>query len=273
MSARPRLGLGTAGTIGLAITSAVVMLALLGPALAPHALDETVSAPALAREAGLPLGTDELGRDVLSRGLNGGRDLIALGVLTTVVAYVLGAALGLIAAYRRGPVGSVLMAGADVALVFPALLALMLIVTGLGTGTGPLVVAVVVLQAPGIARFVRALALGVLGAGFVEAAQLRGERTWRILAREVLPSIGGPLLADAALRFTIAVYLIVAASFLGFGAPPPAADWGLMLAENRDIIALNAWAVIAPALVLALLTIGIGLLADGAARRLGGRRA
>lgn len=273
MSRRSRSGLGTAGAIGLAITAAVVLLAILGPALAPHALDETVSAPALAPEAGLPLGTDELGRDVLSRLLHGGRTLIVLGLLTTVAAYVVGAAIGLVAAYRRGPVDGFLMGGADVALVFPGLLALMLIVTGLGTGTTSLVVAVSLLQAPGIARFVRALALGVLGSGFIEAAELRGERTWRILARELLPNIGGPLLADAALRFTIAIYLIVAASFLGFGAPPPAADWGLMLAENRDIIALNAWAVIAPALVLALLTIGIGLLADGAARRLGGRRA
>lgn len=270
---RRRLGLGTTGTVGLAITAAIVLLAVIGPAIAPHALDETVSAPAIGPGSGLPLGTDSLGRDVLSRLLYGGRDLIAVGLATTLVAYLVGALVGLVAAYRGGLLDGVLMRGADVALVFPGLLALMLIVTGLGTGTGSLVVAVAVLQAPGIARFVRAAALGVLGSAYVEAAELRDEPTWRILARELVPNIAGPLLADAALRFTISVYLIVAAGFLGFGAPPPAADWGQMLAENRDIITLNAWAVIAPAALVALLTIGIGLLADGAASRVGGRRA
>jgi ABC-type dipeptide/oligopeptide/nickel transport system permease subunit len=162
-----------------------------------------------------------------------------------------------------------LMRAVDVLLAFPALLVLLLLVGGLGPHIGVLIVGVALVQLPGIARIVRTATLETSTRGFVEAAEARGEPTLSLLVREILPNIAPVILADFGIRFGYSIILIASVNYLGLGLAPPAADWGLMISENQQFISLNLWAVLAPAIMLALLTIGVNLLADTYVRTLG----
>ena len=216
-----------------------------------------------------PLGTDFLGRDVLSRLLNGGRSVILIAGVATLLAYLIGLAIGLVAGYIRSIADPLLMRGVDVLLAFPALLMLLLLVGGLGPHVGVLIVGVALVQLPGIARIVRTATLEMSTRGFVEAAEARGESTPSLLTREILPNIAPIILADFGIRFGYSIILIASVNYLGLGLAPPAADWGLMMSENQQFIAVNVWAVLAPAIMLALLTIGVNLVADAYVRTLG----
>jgi ABC-type dipeptide/oligopeptide/nickel transport system permease subunit len=150
------------------------------------------------------------------------------------------------------------------------MLLLLLLITGVGSGTGVLIVGIVLVLFPGAARIARTATLEVCTTGYIEAAVSRGERSIAILRREVLPNIMPTMLADLGVRFSAAVVIAASVNFLGLGAKPPTADWGLMIAENRAIISSNPWAVFVPAALLGLLTISINLLADAYVRSLGG---
>ena len=157
----------------------------------------------------------------------------------------------------------------DVMLAFPPLLFLLVLITGAGTGVAVLVIGVAAIQAPGISRIVRTATLEVSVRGYVEAAVARGERAIAVVVREVLPNILAPVLVDAGLRFTYSILIIASVNFLGLGLQPPSSDWALMISENRQYISLNVWAVLAPAAMIALLTIGVNLTGDAIARSLG----
>ena len=258
----PKLLRTPSGVVGTLVLAAVVFIALLGPAIAPHPPDEPIGLPGSTPSSDALLGTDELGRDVLSRLLHGGLTVLGLGIAAAVVAYGGGVTVGLLAGYNRRYLDAVLMRGVDVLLAFPALLFVLVFVTGAGSSWEVLVLAVGIVLMPGVSRVVRAATLGVAVSGYVEAAEARGERTRWVLFREILPNIATPLLADFGLRFTWAIVLIASVNFLGVGLSPPLSDWGLMVTENRQIISLNIWAVAAPAALLALLTIAINLVAD-----------
>jgi ABC-type dipeptide/oligopeptide/nickel transport system permease subunit len=215
------------------------------------------------------LGTDFLGRDVLSRVLWGGRSVLALAGAATLLAYLAGGATGLIAGYRRGLTDGVLMRGVDVMLSVPALIFLLVLVTGAGTSAAVLVAGVALVQAPLVARVVRTATLEQAVKGFVEAAEARGESTLAIVWRELLPNIAGPLFADVGLRFTYSIILVASVNFLGLGLQPPAADWALIVSENRSGLDLNPYAILAPALLIAVLTIAVNLVGDAIARGLG----
>jgi ABC-type dipeptide/oligopeptide/nickel transport system permease subunit len=174
-----------------------------------------------------------------------------------------------VAGYSRNLLDAALMRGVDVLLAFPPLLFVLVLVTGAGTSALVLVIAVGIVQITGISRIVRAATLEVAVRGYVEAAVARGERTPAILRREILPNIMAPVLADFGLRFTYAIVIIASMNFLGLGLAPPAADWGLMVAENRQFITLNLWGVLAPAILLAVLTIAVNLIGDAHVRVLG----
>jgi peptide/nickel transport system permease protein len=255
--------------IGGLVLGFVVFVAILGPALAPHSPTATVGITADSPSSGFPLGTDNLGRDVLSRVLAGGRTLLWVALVATAIAYVAGATVGLVAGYLRGWADAALMRATDVPLVIPGILILLVVIAGLGTGLPPLIVGIALVQAPGVARVTRSLILPATTKGYVEAAQLRGERTAAVIVREILPNISGPILTDIGTRFTFSVLLVAAANYLGLGIQPPTADWAVMINENRASLALNPWAVLAPAIMIGLLTVGINLVADGLGRTIG----
>jgi len=257
------------GAIGLTVVVLVVAIAFLGRYVAPHDPSMPVGAPLSGPSSTARLGTDFLGRDVLSRLLYGGRSVIGLAAAATILAYVVGLAIGLIAGYTRSKVDPILMRTVDVMLAFPPLLFLLVLITGAGTGVGVLIIGVAAIQAPSISRIVRTATLEVSVRGYVEAAIARGERAFAVILREVLPNILAPVLVDAGLRFTYSILIIASVNYLGLGLQPPASDWALLISENREYIALNVWAVLAPAAMIAMLTIGVNLMGDAIARSLG----
>lgn len=246
----------------------VLLVALLGPLLAPHSVSEIVGVPLTGPRAGTPLGTDYLGHDVLSRVLHGGRTIVLLPIVATLTVTVIGTLIGTLSGYLRGRLDRAVVAVLDVLLALPWLLVLLVCVSGWGSGSVVLVCAVVLTGAPFVARVARAATLQVAHAGYVEQARALGEPLRAILLREILPNIAGPLLADAGLRFVASLYLVATASFLGFGLQPPAADWGLMISENVSGMALTPWGVVVPALLLGSLAVSSNLLVDRLARRL-----
>jgi ABC-type dipeptide/oligopeptide/nickel transport system permease subunit len=265
----PRVLTTRSGAVGFTILVFVFGVAILGPIFAPHGIATPIGAPGQTPSGAAPLGTDYLGRDVLSRLLNGGRSVIWIAGVATLLAYLIGLAIGLVAGYIRSIADPLLMRGVDVLLAFPALLMLLLLVGGLGPHVGVLIVGVALVQLPGIARIVRTATLEMSTRGFVEAAEARGESTPSLLTREILPNIAPIILADFGIRFGYSIILIASVNYLGLGLAPPAADWGLMMSENQQFIAVNVWAVLAPAIMLALLTIGVNLVADAYVRTLG----
>lgn len=264
------LGALTPGAwIGLIVLVSIVALAVLGPLFAPHPLDEPIGVPLTRPARGAPFGTDFLGRDVLSRALWGGRSVLGLAGVATLLAYVGGMAVGLVAGYSRSWLDPLLMRASDVMLSFPALLFLLVLVTGAGSSKAVLVIGVALVQIPLVARIVRAATLEQSVKGFVEAAVARGERATAVLRREILPNILGPVTADVGLRFTYSIILVASVNFLGLGLQPPDADWALIISENRAGLTLNPYVIVVPATLIALLTISVNLVGDAIARNLG----
>jgi peptide/nickel transport system permease protein len=257
------------GAIGVTIVLFVIGVALFGPLLAPHSPTQPVGAPLSGPTSGAPLGTDFLGRDVLSRVLYGGRSVLGLAAAATALAYLLGLAIGLVAGYSRSLVDPILMRTVDIMLAFPPLLFLLVLIAGTGSSVAVLIIGVAIVQAPQISRIVRTATLEVSVRGYVEAAVARGERAPAVIVREVLPNILGPVLVDAGLRFTYSILIIASVNFLGLGLQPPSSDWALMIGENRSYIGVNSLTVVAPAAMIAILTIGVNLTGDAVARSLG----
>jgi peptide/nickel transport system permease protein len=265
----PRFTETLAGKIGLGMLVFVLLVAFVGPFVAPHGIATPIGPPGSPPYAEAPLGTDYLGRDVLSRVLHGGPSVIWMATAATLLAYAAGISIGLIAGYHRSLVDPTLMRGIDVLLAFPALLILLLLVAGLGSHVWVLVIGVALVQLPPIARIVRTATLEVSTRGYIEAAQARGEPTVAILRREILPNVAPVVLADFGIRFGFSIILIASVNYLGLGLAPPAADWGLMIAENQQFISLNIWSVLAPAIMIAMLTICLNLIADAYVQTLG----
>jgi peptide/nickel transport system permease protein len=270
LALRLRFARTGSGRVGLAGSLLVLALIAIGPFVAPHDPAAIVGVPLQRPGGGFPLGTDSLGRDVLSRVLWGGRSIVGLSLLATALAYVVGVTIGLVAGYkRRSLVDPLLMRAMDVLLAVPPLLLLLVLATGAGRSLPILVGGVVLVHVPSIARIVRAATQEASVRGYVEAAVARGEPTAAILRREILPNILGPVLADAGVRLTGSIIILAAVNFLGLGLQPPAADWALMISENRGGLTLQPWAVAVPALLIAFLTIAVNLVADAVARSLG----
>ena len=269
MTGRLRFMRSFSGAVGVTIVVFVVAVAIFGRYFAPYDPNVPVTAPLSPPSSHYWLGTDFLGRDVFSRLLYGGRSVITLAALATGLGYLIGMSVGLVAGFSRSRIDPVLMRSVDVMLAFPPLLFLLVLISGAGTGVQVLVIGVAVIQAPGISRIVRTATLEVSVRGYVEAAIARGERSYAVIVREVLTNIMAPVLVDSGLRFTYSILIIASVNFLGLGLQPPASDWALMISDNRQYIAIQAWAVLAPAAMIALLTIGINLTGDAIARSLG----
>ncbi|MGH8908723.1 MAG: ABC transporter permease [Egibacteraceae bacterium] len=209
------------GRAGLIATVTVLGVALLGPVVAPYGLATPIGAPFAPPGDGSPLGTDFLGRDVLSRLLWGGRSIVLIAVAAMVLAYASGMALGLIAGLSRSGRDGLLLRPVDLLLALPPFLVLAVLATGGGRGVTVLILAGAFANLPFITRYTRAATLDVSVKGYVEAAVMRGEGKVWVAAREVLPNIAATLLADAGVRFIGAVYLVASANFLGLGLQPP----------------------------------------------------
>jgi peptide/nickel transport system permease protein len=254
--------------IGLLLIVILVGIALIGPFFAPHPPTDFVGGTYGPRTADARLGTDYLGQDVLSRFLWGGRSVLWLAFAATLIGLSTGILIGLLAAYSRGLLDDVLMRAMDVILAFPQIVLALVAIATVGPKLWLVVLLVGLTHTPRVARVTRAAALQVVERDFIRSAEAMGDSRLRIMFGDLLPNITSPLLVEAGLRLTYSIGLIAALSFLGFGLQPPAADWGLMINENRQGLTLAPWGVIAPIVALALLTIGTNLVADGLSRAL-----
>ncbi|MBA2641693.1 MAG: ABC transporter permease [Actinobacteria bacterium] len=254
--------------IGLGITLLIVGVAFIGPFLAPYEPDQGVEGqfPFAPPSSETWFGTDDLGRDVLSRFLAGGVSVLVLAGLSTAFGIVLGVAVGLTAAYSRGTLDDLLMRSMDVLLSLPQIVFALVLAATVGPELWLLVLAVGVTTMPRAARVTRGAAVEVVEKDYVRAAEAIGLPRRRILFSEVLPNISSPLIVETTLRLTFNVAVVAGLSFLGFGLQPPAADWGLMINENRNGLTIQPWPVVLPVLAIALLTIGTSLIGDGISR-------
>ncbi|HTU98341.1 MAG TPA: ABC transporter permease [Solirubrobacteraceae bacterium] len=252
--------------IGLGIFLLMVAIALFGPLIAPHSPDAFVGAPNSPAGNGTLFGTDSLGRDVWSRFLHGGLSVLGMSLGATVIGVGLGLVVGLTAAYIGGITDEVLMRISDVFMAFPQIVLALLLVTAFGPSVPLIILIVGISTAPRVARVIRGAALQVVERDFVKAAEAVGEKRTRILFGELLPNVTSPLLVEVGLRLTYSIGLIAALNFIGDGIQPPAADWGVMINENRLAVSVQPWGVVLPILAIALLTIGTNLLTDGFAR-------
>jgi peptide/nickel transport system permease protein len=263
-----------ASAVGTSIFLLFLLLALFGPLLAPYGVNEQIVADARSAPSALHwFGTDNLGRDVFSRVVLGAWDVLTLAGLGTLIAVAAGTVLGLLSGYRGGLFDEILMRLFDSLLALPALLLALLLLGILGPSKSSILVVLIVLYTPIVARVVRSVVFGVKGKGFVEVARLQGESLPRILFREILPSVMPALAVEAALRFSYAIFLVASLGFLGVGVQPPNPNWGLMIKEARSYAFQTPWALYFPAGAISIVVIGVNLMADGLKRVLqSGRR-
>jgi peptide/nickel transport system permease protein len=252
--------------IGLAIVAVMVAIAVIGPLVAPHSPTEFVAVPNSGPSSAALFGGDTLGRDVFSRWLHGGLTVLWMSAAATIVGIVVGTTVGLVAAYSRNWLDDVLMRGNDVLLSFPAIIFVLLAVSAVGPKLWLIVLTVGFTHAPRVARVMRGAGQEVVERDFIKAAEVVGEKRWRIVTGELLPNVTSPLLVEIGLRMTYSINLVAAVSFLGFGLQPPTADWGLMINENRLALGIQPWSVFLPVLAIGLLTVGTNLVTDGVAR-------
>lgn len=250
------------GIVGALLVLFWITVAVFGPLLAPHdvgaVVDLDVFSPA---SRAFPLGTDYLGRDMLSRVLSAARYTVAIAFIATTLAATAGVLLGLGAA-AGGWLDMLLSRLFDTIIAIPSLMLGLVVIASLGASIPVLIGTLALIYTPGAFRTARALALNVNALDFVTVARARGERLPYIVVREILPNVRGPLLADFGLRFVFVVLLLSGLSFLGLGVQPPQADLGALVRENIAGLGFGAWAILFPALAIASLTIGVNLVID-----------
>ncbi len=249
---------------GATITILFLLVAVFGPFVAPYGENEILSAEARQPPSAEHwFGTDNLGRDVFSRVILGAREILVLAGAGTILAVISGTIFGLLTGYRGGWFDEITMRSFDSLLALPALLLALLFLGTIGQSKYSVLIVLVIVYTPIVARVVRSVVLKVKPQGFVEAARLGGETQTRILFREILPSVLPTLSVETALRFSYAIFLVASLGFLGVGVQPPSPNWGLMVKESRTFASLVPWAMFFPAAAISLVVIGINLTADG----------
>ncbi|GMG80839.1 ABC transporter permease [Paralimibaculum aggregatum] len=255
---------------GMAVIALYVAVALCAPLIAPYGETEIVDAEFMPWSAEYLLGTDNLGRDMLSRIIYGARNTVGIAVATTVLAFLAGAALGILAALRGGWVDQLLSRLVDVLMAIPSLIFKLLLLTIFGTSVLSVVLIIALVDSTRVFRLARAVSMNIVVMDYIEAARLRGDGTWRLITREILPNAAAPLAAEFGLRFCFVFLAISALSFLGLGIQPPTADWGSMVRDNASLISFGDITPLIPATAIALLTIGVNFVVDWMLHRASG---
>jgi peptide/nickel transport system permease protein len=256
------------GLVGAGLVIFWVLVAVLAPMLAPFDPNATLQPFAkpgteYAQGGTFWLGTDQIGRDILSRLIWGSRTVLTYAPLATVTAYAVGILMGLAAGYNRGVVDDILSAIANIILSFPVLVLYIIIIATIGPSALNIVIAITFATGPLVMRIVRGLVLDLRNRDYVAAAQTRGEGSWRIMLVEILPNARGPLIVDACLRLGYVIITIGVLGFLGLGLPPPNPDWGGMINESRAMAMAFPHMTVYPCLAISSLILGFNLLADG----------
>jgi len=256
--------------IGLATIAVLLFVALFAPWIAPHAPNETNSAvfllpPAWQQggSASYLLGTDAIGRDILSRLMYGARLSLSIGVAVVALSVVIGVVLGLVAGFFRGVLEIAIMRLMDIVLTMPSLLMAIVIVAILGPGLINAMVAVAIVVLPHYVRITRAAVIAEISRDYVTAARVSGAGTLRLMFREVLPNCAAPLIVQASLGISTAILDAAALGFIGLGAQPPSPEWGTMLADAREFVLRAWWVVTFPGLAILAAVLAFNLLGDG----------
>lgn len=258
--------------IGLGVVVFYIGVAISAPLLASYGETEVVGDVWEAQSGSALLGTDQLGRDVLTRLVYGARNSVSLALVTTLLAFTIGAVAGLSAAILGGWLDTLLSWLVDILMAIPTLIFALMLLSVVGTSIPTLICVTAVLSATRVFRLSRAVAMDVAVMEFVEVARLRGEGWWWILWHEILPNILAPLVAEFGLRFCFVFLFMSSLGFLGLGIQPPTADWGSMVRENAGAIPFGLPAPFFPAAAIAVLTIGVNLVADWFLHTTGGVR-
>lgn len=254
--------------VGAAIILFWIVMALFAPLIAPFPPNEPIApmmAPLSPFDGGgtFWLGTDHIGRDILSRIIYGSQTVLIYAPLATGCAYVVGILMGVIAGYKGGWWDDILSFVANLILSFPVLVLYVIIIATVGASGINILIAITFASAPGIMRIVRGLVLDLRTRDYVAAAQTRGESSMWIMLVEILPNARGPLIVDACLRLGYVTITIGVLGFLGLGLPPPNPDWGGMINETRTMAQVFPWMSVFPCLAISSLVLGLNLLADG----------
>lgn len=252
----------TTAWIGMAIIVINLLIAVLGPLVAPYSQSETIGATWDEPSMKMLLGADQIGRDMVTRLIYGARTTIGVALATTCISFFIGITLGFAGAVLGGWVDNVISRLVDVILSIPLLILALIILGVFGSSIPVLILTIAVLDSTRVFRLARALGMNLTVLEYVEAARLRGEGTWWIIRREILPNASAPLVSEFGLRFCFNFLFIAALSFLGLGIQPPFADWGGMVRENAAAINFGMLAPIWPALAITVLTVGVNLVVD-----------
>ena len=247
---------------GMVVVSFFCVLAVFAPLIAPYGQTEIVGTEFAPWSAQNLLGTDNLGRDMVTRLIYGARNTIGIAIVTTLLAFLVGVTLGLIAGTMRGWVDQVLARTVDVLMAVPSLIFTLLLLSIFGTSMVNMVVIIAAVESTRVFRLARALALGISVLDYVEAAKLRGEGLWWVIGREILPNASAPLIAEFGLRFCFVFLFVATLSFLGLGIQPPTADWGSMVRENAALITYGDITPLLPAGATALMTVAVNFIVD-----------
>jgi peptide/nickel transport system permease protein len=248
--------------VGLAIVVFYVFLAVFAPFLTPYGESEVVGSEFEPWGENFLLGTDNLGRDMVTRLIYGARNTIGIAFITTALTFALGSITGFMAATLGGWLDQGLSRIVDILMAIPSLIFALLILTITGTSIPALIIVIAVLDSTRVFRLARAVSMNVVVMDYVEVARLRGEGLWWIMNREVLPNATAPLVAEFGLRFCFVFLFISALSFLGLGIQPPTADWGSMVRDNATLITFGDITPLLPAGAIAMLTVGVNFIVD-----------
>lgn len=257
-------------SFGMLMILLYILAAFFAPVIAPFSETEVVGREYQAWDNVHLLGTDNLGRDMLSRLIYAARNTVGIAFVTTALAFTLGSVLGLLAAVVGGWLDQLLSRGVDVLMAIPALIFALLLLTIIGTSIFNMIVVIALIDSTRVFRLARAVAMNIVVMDYVEAARLRGEGLWRLITREILPNAMAPLVAEFGLRFCFVFLMISALSFLGLGIQPPTADWGSMVKDNATLISFGDITPLLPAGAIALLTVSVNFVVDWQLHRASG---
>ena len=257
-------------SFGMVIILIYIIVAIFAPAIAPFSETEIVGREYEPWDDTFLLGTDNLGRDMLSRLIYAARNTVGIAFITTALAFILGSVAGLLAATVGGWIDQLLSRAVDVLMAIPALIFALLLLTIVGTSIINMILVIALIDSTRVFRLARAVAMNIVVMDYVEAAKLRGEGLWRLISREILPNALAPLVADFGLRFCFVFLTISALSFLGLGIQPPTADWGSMVRDNATLMTFGDITPLLPAGAIALLTVCVNWVVDWQLHRASG---